>query len=122
MESMTTTSACTAADRVDDGLQPGFAQDVHRPRVFHQAVGPQPDLIGRLLAAGVQHRAPCGLQPRCRLKQQGGLADTGFAADQRHRAGDDPAAEDEVELGEPGAPAGERFGSDIVAGGQAVRR
>ena len=92
---------------------------MHRPGVFGEAIGPEPDLVGRLLAAGVEHRAARRLQPRGRLEQQRGLADARLASDEDHRARHDPAAEHEVELVDPGAPAGERLGGDVT---QAVGR
>ena len=75
------------------------------PGVLDQPVGAEPDLVRRFLAAGVEHGAAGGLEPRRGLEQQRGLADAGLAADQHHRAGHDAAAEHEVELGNAGAPA-----------------
>ena len=106
------------ARRADDGLEPGFAQHVHRAGVLGQPVGAEPELVGRLLAAGVEHRPPRRLQPRRGLKQQRGLADAGLAADQDHRARHDAAAEDEVEFVDAGAPALERLGGDVAQAGR----
>ena len=84
---MTTTSAATARRRAEDGLEPGLAEHVHRAGVLvEQPVGAEPDLVGRFLAAGVEHGAAGGLEPRRGLQQQRGLADARLAADQDHRA------------------------------------
>ena len=105
--------------RAEDGLEPGLAEHVDRARVLvHQPLGAEPDLIGRLLAAGVEHGAPAVSEPGRRLQQQGGLADAGLAADEDHRAGHDAAAKHEVEFGEPRAPALERVGGDVPEPGR----
>ncbi len=86
-------------------LEAGLAEHADIAGGVAQPVGPQPELLGRFLAAGIQHPATAGLQPRGGLEQQGRLADAGLAADQRHRARHDAAAEHEVEFGEAGGPA-----------------
>jgi hypothetical protein len=77
---------------------------MHRPGIFDQAVGAKTDLVGRLFAAGIEHRAPRRLEPGCGLQQECRLPDSRLSPDQRHRAGDDSTAQHEVELVEAGAP------------------
>jgi hypothetical protein len=84
---------------------------VHRAGILDQPVGPEPDLIGRLLTAGVEDGSTGALQSGRRLEQEGGFSNSRLTADQRHGARNDPASEHEVELGNPGPPPGERFGS-----------
>src|SRR5262249_987173 len=57
-----------------------------------------------LLAGRVKNGATGFLQPCRDLEQQRRLADARLAADEDHRARNDPAAEYEVELGETGLP------------------
>src|SRR5216110_1712980 len=73
--------------------------------VLFQTVSAQPQLVGGLLARDVQRRDPLVLQARGALHQQRRLADSRLAADERHGAWHDSPAENEVELGEAGAPA-----------------
>ena len=66
-----------------------------------QAVGAKLDLVGAFLTGGVEN----GLllpQRLADLQKDGGLADAGVAGQQDHRALDDAASEDAVELREPG--------------------
>ncbi len=82
----------------ENRLEAGLAGHVHRAGVLLEAVGPEADLLGGLLAAGIEHPAAARLEPGRRLEQQGGLADARLATDQDHRAGHHPAAQHEVEL------------------------
>ncbi len=110
-----------------DRLQPRLAQHVHRAGIDRQPIGPQPDLIGRLLSGHVQ----CGnarlLEPRRALQQQGGLPDAGLAAHEHYGSRYDAAAEDEIELPEarlpplhPG-PLPQRGQADGRSGGRRAR-
>ena len=66
-----------------------------------QAVGAKLDLVRALLTGGVED----GLlfpESLADLQKDGGLADAGVAGQQDHRALDDAASEDAVELREPG--------------------
>ena len=67
-----------------------------------EALGPEADLGGRLLAGGVQDRTA---EPGGRLEQERGLADPRLAADEDDGADDDPAAQDAVQLPDPEWPA-----------------
>ena len=93
----------------EDGRQLGLGQQPQPGMEGAQPLGPQPDLLGRLL--GRHQQAP--LRRRGHggqgLQQEGGLADARLAADEGDRAGDQAAAEHPVELGDargPGRPRG----------------
>src|SRR5437899_222799 len=88
-------------------------------RVFPETIGTEAQLIRRLLAGDVERCNPLTLETRGTLHQQRGFADARLAADERHRTRNDPAAEDEIEFGEAGAPARGRCLGD---GGEADRR
>jgi hypothetical protein len=90
---------------------------VHGARVFFQAVGSQAELIRALLAAGIEHGSTPRLEACRGLKQQRGLADARLAADEGHGAGDDAAAQHEIELVHPGAETRDGFGGDITQAG-----
>ena len=82
------------------------------PGVLREPVGAQPHLLGRFLAAGVQHA--CGPTASSRAAACSSSVDLpmpGSPPMSDHRAGHDAAAQHEVELGEAGAPARERRGS-----------
>jgi hypothetical protein len=57
------------------------------------------------------------LQPSRGLKQKGGLADPWLTADERHRSGDDPSPEHEIEFVESRPPALQRLGRDVAEPG-----
>ncbi len=67
------------------------------------ALRPHPHLRCRLLARDVEHPLAASRRLGGHLEQQGGLADAGLAGQQEHRAGNDPATEDAVELGHAAA-------------------
>ena len=67
-----------------------------------QALGSAPDLLARLLRRDEQRRHPPVGRARQRLEYEGGLADAGFTAEQGHRARDQSAPQDPVELPDPG--------------------
>ncbi len=97
-ESTTTRVGCTCLDVAQRGLQVGFGGQVHLVVRASGALGPQPDLPGRLLAGQVQ-RAAADSGPAVRdLEQQRRLADPGIAGQQGHRAGDQAAAEHAVQF------------------------
>ena len=87
-----------------------------------EALRPEPHLFDRLLARHVQDRAPGAGPGGQHLEDQGRLADARFAAEQRDAARDQPAAEDAIELVDPGgdrAGVGRRqlvIGTGCVAG------
>jgi len=66
------------------------------------ALGPQPDLAGGLLAGDVEHGLSALRCPRCDVEQQRGLPRAWLARDQHDGAGDEPAAEHPVELRDAG--------------------
>ena len=79
------------------------------------ALGPQPHLADRLLAADHQRRAAGAGRPLLGdVEQQRRLADAGLAGEQHHRAGHQAAAEHPVELADAGRPA--RAGSALIVG------
>src|SRR5258705_13154876 len=89
---------------MNDGLEPRLAEDVNAAGVLLEAIGAQPQLIGRLLTGDVKGRDALALESRGALHQEGGFADAGLAADEHDRARDDAATEDEVEFRETGFP------------------
>ena len=95
-------------DRVEvaeHGAEVGLGGQVEPLVQGADALGPQPHLAGRLLAADDQGRAGVGRAGGPLLgdvEQQGGLADAGLAGEQHHRAGHQAAAEHPVELGHAG--------------------
>jgi hypothetical protein len=89
----------------EDAVQLGFGQEGDRAGGAFQAVGAELHLVGALLAGNVERAPPGPLQPAGDLEEDGGLPDPRLAADQDDGAGNDPAAENEVELGDPRGPA-----------------
>src|SRR5690606_8019798 len=73
-----------------------------------EPLGPALDLLGGLLGGDVQAAVARPGQPGQRLEQQRGLADAGLAAEERDRAGHDPALEDAIELAHAAGGRGER--------------
>ena len=98
MESTTSTAGRAAAAVVSTVSRLVSLSSVDVARVFAQTIGAQLDLERALLARRVERRVSGALQPRGHLQQQRRLADARLAADEDHRARDDPAAEHEVEL------------------------
>src|SRR3989442_395685 len=92
---------------MEDRLEPRLPQHVDAPRVVRQAVGAQAQLVGRLFPRDVEGGDAGLLEPRGALEQQRGFPDPGLAAHQDDGSGDDAPAEDEVEFGQSGAPAGD---------------
>src|SRR5882762_2368794 len=90
---------------VHDRLEPRLAQHVNVAGVLAQAVGAETELFGGFLAGDVEGPDAGALEARRDLHQQRGLPDPRLTADQGHRARDDAAPEDEVELLETGLPA-----------------
>ena len=70
-------------------------------RCAAQALGPELDLRGRLLA-GDQECRPALADRAQRAQQQRRFADTRLTADEDERGGNEPTAEHAVELGDPG--------------------
>ncbi len=99
--------------RLDDRLEARLGEhgDVVRRRA--DALGAHLDLRRRLLAADEQDGAAGRGDLVEHLQEQGALADAGLAADQHERAGDDAAAEHEVELGDAGGEALGRGRDDV---------
>src|SRR5690606_41834208 len=96
------------------GLESCLTQDVDRAGRAAQSIGAETQLLGALLATGVEYGAAGGLQScRC-LEQQGRLADAGFAADQGHRTGHQATTQDEVEFGKAPTPARDLPGLDAA--------
>ncbi len=101
--------------RGEDRLEVRLAEEADvAGGVVPQAVGAQLHLQRALLAGRVEGRMSRPLQPAGDLEQQRGFADARLAADEDHRARDDAAAEDEVELVDPRLPAA-RLGAAHVA-------
>jgi len=92
---------------IGEAVAAGLAQHMHRAGVLQQPVGPEPDLVGRFLAAGVEHCTAGRLQPRGRLEQQRRFADSRLTANERHRARDDSTPQNEIEFRNPRPPPGE---------------
>ena len=108
-------------DQGADGPQVGLGGQ-QQPRVQGpQPLGPEADLLARLLGADVQHRAVGG-EAGQHPQQQGRLADAGLAGQQHHRPGDQAAAEDAVELLDAGGPVGAGLGGDLGDGDRGGHR
>ena len=75
----------------------GFRDQPHIVAVDAEAARAQGDLLRRFLARHIE-RVHVGGQGGEHLQQQGGLADSRVAADQHHRARDQPAAQHAVEF------------------------
>ena len=103
-------------DVAERGLQVGLGGEEDLVVGAAGALGAQPDLARRLLARQVE-RAATGLRPAVHdLEQQRRLADPGIAGQQRHRAGDEAAAEHPVELTDAGGEVPGRTGIDRADG------
>ena len=92
-------------ERGQHRVEVGLGQHGHLERGAGQPLGAQADLRGRLLARDVQRAPPGALQVPERHRGQRRLADARRAADQHQRAGDEPAAQDAVELADRGLEA-----------------
>ena len=89
-------------DRRRDGGEIGLGQGGHREGTLAEPLGPHPDLRRRLLAGHVEDGAAgCGEVTEGHRRDRA-LADPRRAAEQDERAGDEPAAEDAVELADAG--------------------
>ena len=85
-------------DRAEDGVEVGLAQDEQPLAGDPEPLGPQSDLLRRLLARDVEHLADRLRDVPGDVQHQGALPDPGISADQHDRARNDAAAEDSVEL------------------------
>ena len=94
-----------ALQRSDDLAQGGGGGQVHRRGLQSHAFCAGANLLDRLLARDVGHLSPAQGRLGGDLKQQGGLAHAGIAAQQQGRTGHHAAAADPVELGHPGQDA-----------------
>ncbi len=92
--------------RIDHGFDHradvGGRQDQEARGNRAQPLGPQADLVGRLLGGDQQHPMPGGSPGREHLEQQGGLADARLAAEEGDRARDQATREHPVELAHAG--------------------
>ena len=92
-------------DLREDGVERGRAAEQHARVEGADALGAEADLLGRLLRADEQASCTAPGELPERLQQERALAHAGLAAEQRDTAGDEPAAEDAVELADAGRPA-----------------
>ena len=92
-------------DVLENALQRGFAQDQQIRRGDAQTLGAHLDLARRFLAGNVETGDTFFAYGGKGLQQQRRFADTRVAADQDHRAGHQPAAEDAVKLADAGKQA-----------------
>jgi len=99
-------------DQGADGAEVGLGGQQQRGVEGPETLGPQADLLARLLGADVQHRPVLG-QAGQHPQEQGRLADAGLAGQQHHRPGDQAAAQDPVELPDPGGAVGAGLGGDL---------
>lgn len=95
-------------------LEVGLAEDQNPARILDHPIGPEPDLFGRFLPAGVEHPTAAFDHPSGGLEEQGGFPDARLATDQRHRPGDQPASEHKIEFGNPQRPTVELLAGDIA--------
>ena len=89
---------------VEDRFQSGLGEEIKVFGLDSEALAAQFDLPGRFLGGDVEDWTALG-ETVDRLQQQGRFADPGITADEDEGAGDDPAAEDAVELGDAAANA-----------------
>ena len=100
---MTTRSGRICADLAQHRGQVGLGGEVERLGHRLDPLGPDPHLGRGLLAADVEHGLPLARGAGGDVEQQGGLADARLAGDEHDGAGHEAAAEDAVELADPGA-------------------
>ena len=74
--------------------------------------GAAPDLFARFLCRDEQRGPSLGREAREHLENERGLADAWLAAENRHRAGDQPTSENSVELANPGRHGDGAFSAD----------
>ena len=119
IESITRTSAPVSATRRGCARRPVSATQLESCGADAEPARALGHLAHGFLAGRVQHGLVAG-ERRGALQQQRRLADAGLAADQRHRARDEAAAQHAVELREAGRHA--RFGLASRAARQPRRR
>ena len=86
----------------DDLFHRGLGKEHEVLRPDREPVAAEPDLPGRLLAGDIEGPSGPAGEPVHRLEHQGGLADTGGAADQDQRSRDEAASQHPVELRDAG--------------------
>ena len=103
-ESITHAVGPLRLERRQHGLERGLGEHRHRQRAPRRAArpaaGPAPPTPRRRRRA---RRSPAPAMLASAIPRQRALADPGRAAEQHQRAGDQPAAQHPVELGDPGA-------------------
>jgi hypothetical protein len=92
-------------ERGNDLLELDLGQHLHLRMVQPEPLGAQRHLRAAFFTRDIERVLPRALQRIDRLQQQRRLADAGVAADERHAARDDAAAQHAVELVEPGGRA-----------------
>ncbi len=122
IESIASTSGRELLDVRAHRRQRRFRDDEHIGLQGAEPVGAEPHLRGRLLAAHEQAPRARGGHRAERLEQQRALAHARLAADERHRAGDEPAVEHAIELRQPRGPARCAERVDLRDGDRAVQR
>src|SRR6266446_1241558 len=90
---------------MENRFEARFTEHVNAAGILFQAIGAQPELIGRLLTRDVERRDALAFEPRGALHEQRGFADPRLAADEHDGTRDDAATEDEVEFREARLPA-----------------
>ncbi len=85
-----------------------------------EALGASPDLLGRLLGGHEQYPSAGAGHRRQDLEKQRRLPHPRFAAEQRHRARHQPAAQDPIELGQPRGDRPRLSGVDLGQGDSSI--
>ena len=109
-----------ALERRADGIELGLGEDLD---VLGAAEPRRAELHlrGRLLAGDEERTAAAGGDRAEGAEEQGRLADAGLAADEHEARGDEPAAEDAVELGHAGRDPLRLLGVDVDEAEQRLR-
>src|SRR5690606_18698789 len=81
--------------------------------VESQSIGPHGDLLGRFLGRHDEDPSHLASQLTGSLEEEGGLADTGLAAEQRDRTTDQSTSEHPVELADADRGARRLVGSNV---------
>ncbi|OPZ58568.1 MAG: hypothetical protein BWY87_01398 [Deltaproteobacteria bacterium ADurb.Bin510] len=105
-----------------DVLEQDLGLDQQVGRTDLEALAPELELGGRLLATDIQHAAAALGQSAGHLQHEGRFADAGIAAHQHQRAGHDAAAQHAVEFGDAARKTREVAGRDRREGYRRVER
>jgi len=107
---------CAVLDMRGDGFQVRLGQHENVARGDSQPLGAQLDLRGGFLAGDVEDGPLAAGERVAHLDEQGGLADTGIAADEHDGTGHDAAAQHAAQLADRHGDAFVAIGRDVGQG------